>query len=93
MNSRTMDPDGASGWTPNLSDMASGHGGINMVNATNFMAHYKDYGTSQPDFGKDPTPPKIYLHIKKTSDSPEAPPRIPKGFLKRSRHNPNSRAS
>ena len=35
MNSRTVDPSGAYGGTPNPSDTATGHGCINMVNGTN----------------------------------------------------------
>ena len=47
---------------------------------------------SHPNLRKDPYPPKSPLHIEKPSDNPEAPPRIPKGELKCSGHNPNSRA-
>ena len=93
MKSMTMDLGGATVGTPNPSDTASGHGCINMVNATNVVTHSKYYGTSQPNLGKEPTPPQSPLHIEKPSDKPEAPPHIPKGVLKGSGHNPNSRAA
>ena len=48
MNLRTVNHGG----TPNPSDTASGHGFINMVNATNVFTHSKYYGTSQPNLGK-----------------------------------------
>ena len=58
-----------------------------------FVTHVKDYGSSQPGLGKEPTPPGSPLHIEKLVDKPEVAPRIPKGVLKRSWHNPNARAS
>ena len=57
------------------------------------MTRTKDYGSSQPDLGKEPSPPEIPLRIEKPTDKLEAPPRIPKGVLKRLGHNPNSRAT
>ena len=68
----------------------SGHGCINMVCATKVVTHAKDYGSSQPDLGKETDPPRIPLHIEKPVDKHEVAPRIPKGILKRSRHSPNS---
>ena len=93
MNSRIVDPGGASSGTPNLSDTASGHGCINMLNATNVVTHSKDYGKSQPDLGKKPAPPESSLRIENPSDNHKASPRIPKGFLKCSGHNPNAQAT
>ena len=61
MNLRTDDPRCASGGTPNPSETTSGHGCINMVNATNVVMHVKDYGSSQSDLGKEPTPPESSL--------------------------------
>ena len=66
---------------------------MNMVCATKVVTHVKDYGSSQPDLGKEPAPPETPLRIEKLVDKPEATPRIPKGFLKRSRHNPNARVT
>ena len=61
MNSRTIDPGCASGGNQNPPEAASGHGCINMVRATKFVTHAKDYGSSQPDLGKEPSPPKSPL--------------------------------
>ena len=47
----------------------------------------------QPDLGKEPAPPKTPLCIDKPSDKPKVLPRIPKGVLKCSGHNPNARAT
>ena len=52
----------------------------------------KDYDSSQPELGKDPSPPKSHLQIENPIDKPKAPPRIPKGVLKRLGHNPNAQA-
>ena len=68
----------------------SGRGCINMVHAVKVVTHAKDYSSSQPNPGKEPDPPGTPLHIEKPADKPEAAPRIPKGVLKRSGHNPNS---
>ena len=57
------------------------------------VTHAKDYGLSQPDLGKKPALPKIPLHIENPTDKPEIAPRIPKGVLKCSGHNPNARAA
>ena len=40
-----------------------------------------------------PDPPGTPLRIEKPMDKPEAAPRIPKGVLKRSGHNPNARVA
>ena len=90
MNSRNVDPSCASSGTQNLPDAASGHGCINMVRATKVVTRAKDYGSSQPNLGKEPAPPEIPLLIKRPVDKPEVAPRIPKGVLKHSGHNPNS---
>ena len=71
-----------------------------MVRAAKFVTHVKDYTSSQPGPGKEPDPPGTPLRIEKPVDKPvdkpadktEAAPRIPKGVLKRSGHNPNARA-
>ena len=82
----------------------SGRGCINMVCAMKVVTRVKDYTTSQPSPGKEPDPPGTPLRIEKPAtkpvdkpidkpaDKPEAAPRIPKGVLKRSGHNPNARA-
>ena len=93
MKLKTIDPHCASGGDQNLSKSNSVHGCINMVHATKVVTHVKDYGSSQLDLGKKPTPPESPLRIKKPTDKPEVAPRIPKGFLKRSGHNPNARAT
>ena len=71
----------------------SGCGCINMVCAAKVVTRAKDYSSLQPSPGKEPDPPGSPLHIEKPMDKPEAAPRIPKGFLKNSRHNPNARAT
>ena len=71
----------------------SGHGCINMVHAVKVVTCAKDYSSSQPSPGKEPDPPGSPLRIEKPMDKLEATPRIPKGVLKRSGHNPNARAS
>ena len=71
----------------------SAHGCINMVHAAKVVTHVKDYSSSQPSPGKEPDPPGYPLRIEKPTDKPEAAPRIPKGVLKRSRHNPNAQAA
>ena len=68
----------------------SGRGCINMVRAAKFVTRAKDYTSSQPNPGKEPDPPGTPLCIEKPADKPEAAPRIPKGVLKHSRHNPNA---
>ena len=90
MNSRTHDPHCASGGDQNLPEASTSHGCINMVHATKVVTRAKDYGSSQPDLGKEPAPPKSPLRIKKPTGKPKVAPRIPKGVLKRSRHNPNA---
>ena len=93
MNSRTIDPHYASGGYQNLLEANIGHGCINMVCAAKVVTHAKDYGSSQPDLGKEPAPPESLLCIEKPTDKPKVPPHIPKGVLKGSGHNPNSRAT
>ena len=90
MNSRTIDPGFASGGNKNPSKDASVHGYINMMSAAKVVTHMADYGLSQPDLGKEPSPPEIPLRIENPMDKPEAPPCIPKGFLKRLGKNTNS---
>ena len=68
----------------------SGRGCINMVRAAKVVTRAKDYSSSQPNPGKEPDPPGTPLRIEKPADKPEAAPRIPKGVLKRSGHNPNA---
>ena len=87
-----MDPRSASGGSQNPSNIISGHGCFNMMSTENVVTRAKDYGTSQPDLGKEPAPPESPLPIDKPSDKPEIPPHIPKRFLKRLGHNPNARA-
>ena len=57
------------------------------------MTCAKDYGSSQPSRGKEPNPPRFPLRIEKHMDKLEISPLIPKGVLKNSGHNPNSRAT
>ena len=64
-----------------------------MVHAMKVVTRAKDYGSSQPSPGKEPDPPGSPLHIEKPMDKLEAAPCIPKGVLKRSRHNPNARVA
>ena len=71
----------------------SSRGCINMVRAVKIVTRAKDYGSSQPDPGKEPDPPGTPLHIEKPVDKPEAAPHIPKGLLKHLGHNPNTRAA
>ena len=83
MKSRTIDPHCALGGDQNPSKANTGHGCINMVHATKVVTHAKDYGSSQPDLGKEPSPPESHLRIKKPTDKPKVAPHIPKGLLKR----------
>ena len=93
MNSRTIDPHCALGGDQNPPEANTSHGCVNMVHATKVVTHAKDYGLSQLDLGKEPTPPKSPLRIEKPTDKPKVAPHIPKGFLKRSGHNSNARAA
>ena len=61
MNLRTVDPGCAFGGTQNLPKAASGNVCINMVRAAKFVTHAKDYGSSQPNLGKEPSPPESPL--------------------------------
>ena len=65
MNSRMIDPHCALGGDQNPPESNSGHGCINMVHGTKVVTRVKDYGSSQPNLGKEPTPPESPLHIKK----------------------------
>ena len=87
MNSRTHDQSSGDQDPPEASN---GHGCINMVHATKVVTHAKDYGSSQPDLGKEPPPPGSPLCIEKPMAKPEVSHHIPKGVLKCSRHNPNA---
>ena len=58
MNLRTMDPGYVSSGTQNPPDVASGHSCINMVKDTSVVTRAEYYGSSQPDLGKEPTPPE-----------------------------------
>jgi hypothetical protein len=65
---------------------------INMVDAKIDVAtRSRDYSSKQtiPGLESPPPPPEMTLQIEK----PEPPPRILKGVLKRSTHNPNARAA
>ena len=93
MNSRTNDPHCASGKGQNPLEANNSHGCINMVRATKVVTRVKDYGSSQPDLGKEPTPPESPLRIENPMDKPEIAPRIPNGVLRRSGHNPNAQAT
>ena len=90
MNSRTHDQ--SSGDQYPL-ESCSGHGCINMVHATKVVTRAKDYGSSQPDLGKELAPLESPLHFEKPVEKPKVAPHIPKGFLKRSEHNPNARVA
>ena len=71
----------------------SGCGCINMVCAAKVMTYVKDYGSSQPNPGKEPDPPGTPLRIENPVDKPEVAPHIPKGVLKHLGHNTNARAA
>ena len=62
MNSRTIDPHCGSGGNQNPLEANSGHGCVNMVRATKVVTRAKDYGSSQPDLGKEPNPPECSLN-------------------------------
>ena len=87
MKSRTHDQ---SSGDQDPSKAISVHGCINMMHATKVVTHVKDYGSSQPDLGKEPAPPGSPLRIENPVDKPEVAPRIPKGVFKRSGNNPNA---
>ena len=65
MNSRSHDPNSASGGDQNRPETSTGHGCINMVCATKVVTHTKDYGSSQQDLGKEPPPTESPLRIQK----------------------------
>ena len=60
MNSRTHEQ---SSGDQNPSETSTSHGCINMVHVTKVVTHVKDYGSSQPDLGKEPAPPESPLCI------------------------------
>ena len=76
MNSRTIDRGCASGGNKNLLEATRGHGFFNMVCTAKVVTHAKYYGSSQPELGEEPSPPKIPLRIEKPTDKPKAPPHI-----------------
>ena len=90
MNLRTHDPHCASSGDQNLPKSSTGHGYINMVHSTKVVTCVKDYGSSQPDLGKEPTPTESPLHIENPMDKLEIAPHIPKRVLKCSGHNSNA---
>ena len=61
-----------------------------MVRAVKVVTCAKDYGWSQPSPSKELDSPGSPLRIEKPMDKPEDAPRIPKGVLKCSGHNPNA---
>ena len=90
MNSRTVDLGCASDGTQNPPEVTLGHSCIIMVKDSKVVTRAKYYGSSQPDLGKESTPPEIPMRIEKPTDKPEVPPRISKVVLKQSRHNPDT---
>ena len=86
MNSRTHDQSGGDQDLPK----GSGRGCINMVRAAKVVARAKDYGSSQPNPGKEPDPLGNPLRIEKPVDKRKVSPRIPKGVLKCLGHNKNA---
>ena len=93
INSRTVESKSAFGGHQNSLNTEGGHGCINMMSTENVVMRVKDYGSSQPNLGKETTPPEVPLHIDNPFDKLEFTPHIPKGVLKHSRHNPNARAT
>ena len=61
-----------------------------MVHAMKVVTHAKDYGSSQPNPGKELDPLGTPLHIEKPVDKPKVAPHIPKGVLKCSGHRAQS---
>ena len=55
-----------------LPKASSGHGCINMVCATKFVTRAKDYGSSQPNLGKEPPPTESPLCIENPIDNSQA---------------------
>ena len=86
MNSRNVNSKSAYGGHQNPSNTEGGHGCINITSHANVVTRNKYYGPSLPNLGKETAPPEKPLHIEK----PEEIPRILKGVLKRSGHNPNA---
>ena len=89
MDSTTSSTESIYGGHQNTPAMECGHNCINMMSDSYVVTHSQDYGLSQPNMGKEPTTTGIPLHI----DKLEFIHCIPKGFLKHSGHNPNSRAT
>jgi hypothetical protein len=81
----------ASSGSQNPSTHEGDHLCVNMVKSQIDVAtRSHDYGSSQTVTGPEsPPPPETPLQI----ENPEPPPRIPKGVLKCSAHNPNARAA
>jgi hypothetical protein len=91
MASGTSNTGNASSGSQNPSAHDGGHLCINMVKSQIDVAtRSHDYGSSQTVLGPEPPPPpETPLQI----DKPKPPPRILKGVLKHSAHNPNARAT
>ena len=64
-----------------------------MVRAAKVVTRAKDYGSSQPDLGKEPAPPGSPLRIENPVDKPKVARCIPKRVLKHSGNDPNARAT
>ena len=63
MNLRNVDSGSGSGGHQSPPNAKGGHSCINMMSDENFVTHAKEYGSSQPNVGKEPTPSKVTLHI------------------------------
>ena len=63
MTSRTIDPGCPSSGNQNPSKDASGHGCINMMSVAKVVTSTEDYDFSNPDLGKEPSPPESPLRI------------------------------
>jgi hypothetical protein len=65
---------------------------INMVDAKIYIAtRSRDYSSSKASTGLEAPPPPLEMNLQ--IEKPEPSPRIPKGVLKCSTHNPNARAT
>ena len=63
------------------------------MRTTKVVTRAKDYGSSQPNLGKEPPPTESPLCIENTMDKLEIAPHIHKGVLECLGHNPNARAT
>ena len=90
MNLRTIDHGCASSGNQNPLEATIGNGCINMMSVAKVVTRTKDYGLSQSNLGKEPSPPENPLHIEKPTYKPEALPLITKGVLENSGHNHNA---